>query len=256
MLYIHTLHNLTPKTADVESVYLIRDIKDKTPYPLKEERMANYFAQFVLKDEEEKVMKNSLELVEPTLAKVRTLITKKDELHESVNLQRTEQILSDVTAPINKNLEYFNEIFIWQQNFIQEMSLIFNSLPKLRTREEKVAGNDKLNVLFQRVLRNDRFGFNGFDIVNERQVEEFKALHESMLKGYLFHYSLEEELRKASFADIKSRISEDRLKEVEEIYRDILEIQKGINVAYEANMRMVNLALVMYAYVKWLNSVV
>ena len=99
-----------------------------------------------------------------------------------------------------------------------------------------------------------RFGFNGFDIVNERQVEEFKALHESMLKGYLFHYSLEEELRKASFTDIRSRIPADRLKEVEEIHKEILEIQKGINIAYAANMRMVNLALVMYAYVKWLNS--
>jgi len=254
MLYIHALHNLTSKTADVESVYLIRDIKDKTPYPLKKEQMTNYFAQFVLKDEEEKTMRNSLALVEPTLAKMRALILEKNDLHESVNLQRTEQILSDVTVSMNKNLDYFNEIFIWQMSFIAEMTIIFNSLPKLKTREEKVAGNDKLNVLFQRVLRNDKFGFNGFDIVNERQVEEFKALHESMLKGYLFHYSLEEELRKASFTDIRSRIPADRLKEVEEIHKEILEIQKGINIAYAANMRMVNLALVMYAYVKWLNS--
>lgn len=254
MLYIHALHNLTQKTADVESVYLIREIKDKTPYPLREEQMSVYFAQFVIKNEEEKAMRDSLALVEPTLARVRGLLDESNELHESVNVQRTKQILNDVTGPMQQNLAYFDELFIWQRTFIQEMSLIFNSLPKLRTREEKVAGNDKLNVLFQTVLRNDKFGFNGFDIINERQVEEFKALDESMLKGYLFHYSLEEELKKASFGNIKPRIPLNRLQEVEEIHRDILQIKKGIDTAYAANMRMVNLALVMYAYVKWLNS--
>ena len=45
-----------------------------------------------------------------------------------------------------------------------------------------------------------------------------------------------------------------KVAEVEYIQKNIELIKKGIERAYDANMRMVNKALVLYAYVKWLNT--
>ncbi len=255
MLYIHALHHLTTKTAEVESVYLIRDIKTKTPYPLKEAQMQEYFADFTISETDQQLMAQSASLVQPTIETVERLLRENNELHESVALQRTLQMLKNVPAAMQKNISYTEAIMYWQQAmFIPDLTAVFNSLPKLKTREEKIAGNDKLNVIFGKILRNTNFAFNGYDLVNEGQVSEMNALMESLNKGFLFHLSLEEELHKENFDNIKKRISQDKLQEIEELQKNIETIKRGVDRAYQCNMRMVNVALVMYAYVKWLNS--
>ncbi len=255
MLYIHALHHLTPKTAEVESVYLIREIKSKTPYPLKEPQLQEYFTDFSVSETDVQAMNQTLALVEPTIQEVERLIQENDPIHESVALQRTLQMLKNVPHALQKNLSYSEAIMYWQQgSFIPDVTTIFNSLPKLKTREEKIAGNDKLNEIFGKILRNKDFAFNGYDIVNEGQVSEMNALMESLNKGFLFHYTLEEELRKESFDNIKHRLPPAKVQEIEQIKKNIEEIKRGVERAYQCNMRMVNTALVMYAYVKWLNG--
>ncbi len=255
MLYIHALHHLTPKTADVESVYLIREIKGKTPFPLKEQQMQEYFSDFLVSETDTQLMAQTLALVEPTIQAIEKLLQENDPLHESVALQRTLQMLKNVPLAMEKNLSFTEAIMYWQQGtFIPDVTAVFNSLPTLKTREEKIAGNDQLKGIFGRILRNNDFAFKGHDLVNEGQVSEMNALQESLNKGFLFHYTLEEELRKESFENIKQRIPPARVQEVEQIKKNIEEIKKGVERAYQCNMRMVNTALVMYAYVKWLNS--
>lgn len=255
MLYIHALHHLTTKTAEVESVYLIREIKSKTPYPLKEPQMKDYFADFSVSETDTQMMAQTLALVEPTIQEVERILQENDSVHESVALQRTLQMLKNVPLAMQKNLSFTEAIMYWQQGtFISDVTTIFNSLPKLKTREEKIAGNDKLNEIFGKILRNKDFAFNGYDLVNEGQVSEMGALMESINKGFLFHYTLEEELRKESFDNVKRRIPAAKVQEIDQIKKNIEEIKRGVERAYQCNMRMVNTALVMYAYVKWLNS--
>jgi hypothetical protein len=255
MLYIHALHHLTPKTAEVESVYLIREIKGKTPYPLKESQMQEYFGDFSVSETDTQAMSHSLSLVEPTIQEVERLLQENDPIHESVALQRTLQMLKNVPAAMQKNISFTEAIMYWQQGtFITDLTTVFNSLPKLKTREEKISGNDKLNDIFGKILRNKDFAFNGYDLVNEGQVSEMNALIESLNKGFLFHYTLEEEMRKESFDNIKHRLPPAKVQEIDQIKKNIEEIKRGVERAYQCNMRMVNTALVMYAYVKWLNS--
>ena len=66
MLYIHQLNQLTVKSAELESVYLIRELKQKTPYPLREEQLQNYFADFFISDTDKNVTEQALPLVQPT----------------------------------------------------------------------------------------------------------------------------------------------------------------------------------------------
>ena len=60
MLYIHQLKDLTPKSADIEVVPVIREIKTRTPYPLREENVKDYFELFFVSESEKKTMQRAL----------------------------------------------------------------------------------------------------------------------------------------------------------------------------------------------------
>ena len=80
------------------------------------------------------------------------------------------------------------------------------------------------------------------------------GLIESLNKGFIFHFTLEEELQKRSFEQIKHRIPGNRLEEVEKIKRKVMAINNGVQRAYNFNRRMVDLAVYLYSYIKWLSQ--
>ena len=81
MLYIHQLSHLTPKMADLESVYLVREIKGKTPYPLREDQLKSLFNDFFVLGNEIETIEKGLELVEPTVELVKGLLQKQSSLY-------------------------------------------------------------------------------------------------------------------------------------------------------------------------------
>ncbi len=255
MLYVHKLNQLTVKSAEVESVYLIRELKQKASFPLQEKHFTSIFQEFFISPTDKNLMEQAISLLPLTIEKIEMISTEKNPLHESFNLQRSVQILKEMPAALTNNLHYTQEISEWQNGaFIPDTVALLNIIPRLRTKEEKVGHNTRLNTPFQKILRNTDFAFRSNDIVNEGHVTAIQGLSESMNKGFFFHFSLEEELRKVDFNSLKLRLPAAKITEAEEIRGDIQILQKGIERAYDVNMRMVNKALVLYAAVKWMNQ--
>lgn len=254
MLYIHKLSQLAPKSAEVESVYLIREIKQRTPYPLTEQKLQEYLAPFLVQEEEKTKMFQSLELLEPTTRMITNILLQRDPVHEVINIQRAIKTLKEMPEDLQRNLSYIDEILEAQKRFISEITALMNIIPTLKTSEEKRICNLKLKQMFESILRNKEFFFNFMDIINEAHVSHILALRESMKEGFFFHISLEDELKKKSFEERKIKIPSDKLEEADHINNNLITIEKGIKTAYDINMRQVNLALVLYAYVKWLNG--
>ncbi len=255
MLYLHNLNHLTPKAADVESVPLIREIKQQVGYPLTELKLRAHLSSFFATEDDLNKMELALLLVEPTLEQVATLAAEKnEELHEPASLVRAKQILDEVPPAMDQNLQFARVINEWQNLFFQETVEIFNALPKLRMQEEKIAYNERLNEIFRMILRNKEFAFNFWDLVHEAHVSHVDGLIESLNKGFIFHFTLEEELQKRSFEQIKHRIPGNRLEEVEKIKRKVMAINNGVQRAYNFNRRMVDLAVYLYSYIKWLSQ--
>ena len=227
MLYIHKLKDLSTKSADVESVYLIRELKQKTPPPFTLPKVQEYFAEFMISPTDKQIIEEAAKLLTPTTELVQSIMQDNDSIHEVVNIQRTLQILTELPGPLQINLNYINEMLAWQEQFIN---------------------------IFEKILRNKEFGFQDEDIISEAQISHIVGLNESLASGFLFHFTLEEELKKVDFETIKPRISQNRLQEDAVIRENVFKIRRGVERAYDINMRMVNLALVMYSYVKWLTS--
>lgn len=254
MLYIHKLSDLSPQTADVESVYLIRELKQKTPYPFNQQLLGDYFSDFSLSTTDKDAIDVALQLIDPAIIEMQNMLMERDPIHEEVNIQRAIQILMEIPPALRNNQAYVSEIMAGQDQFPAQITALFNKIPQLRGQEEKVACNTQVNQVFQKVLRHNQFGFHYSDIIHEGQVAQLTGLDEGMSKGFFFHISLEDELKKIDYNTLKSKLPEEKVAEVERLRENIVLIRKGVERAYQANMRMVNTALVLYAYVKWLTN--
>lgn len=254
MIYIHQLNHFGPKAAESEAVYLIRELKQKTPYPLNPDWVSAYFTDFLLSQTDKEAMQQALDLIEPTIQQVLQLLQEQSPVYESVNLQRAIGILKELPPSLQQNISYFEHILPWQEPYIQALIPVLNGIPKASTITDKKKWNDFLNLFFERILRTNQFAFNSQDIIHEGPLAQIVGLSESMGKGYFFHVSLEEELKKVPFDVLKRRLPPEQLQATEAIASNIEKIRKGIERGYESNMRLVNWAVVLYAYVKWLSN--
>ena len=98
MLYIHQLNHLSSKMADLESVYMVRDLREKVKFPLKEEIMEEAFCEFFVSSSELQLIEETAVLVTPTIEMVKSLAQVGSDLYEAVSLQRTIQALQPVTV--------------------------------------------------------------------------------------------------------------------------------------------------------------
>lgn len=254
MIYIKNLNQLTPKIADIESVSLIREIKRDFSLPVKEDKIRRHFLPYFVKEQDIEIMKNSLYVIKPTLEGFTVLLERKDSDYAPINIARAHKLVSEVQEPLLINIKYAEEIFSWQEEFLKETTLIFNSLPGARSHEKKLELNNRLNILFQKILRNKEFAFMYLDIVNEAEVEHMKSLRDMISQGFLFYIKMEEELNKMNFNSIKKRISADKLRNSELLCNKVSEIKKGVDVAYQINMNMINWTVLLYSYVKFLRG--
>ncbi|MBN2053115.1 hypothetical protein JW756_06430 [Candidatus Woesearchaeota archaeon] len=256
MLYIHQLKDLTPKSADIEAVPLIREIKTRTPLPLREEHVRSYFELFFVSESELRSMIKAHELIPQAVQEVQALLHANDHDYEAVNLQRAITMLKEIPPFLLNNINYAREIGVWQSDFVISFTKLFNQLPNIKHQPEEFKKdiNDELNNVFEKILRNNDMAFNYKDVVSEGQTSRIGDLSESMEKGFFFHVLLEEEIKKHSFEIIKHRIPGEKVRKVDSIRLKVEEIKKGVDAAYELNMRMINWALVIYGYIKWLTG--
>src|SRR3989344_4657454 len=196
MIYIHGLSQLSPKTVDIESVPIIREIKRNIAFPVSNERVKEHFSPFFVYKADTDIMEKSLSLVNPTILEIRSLLGKNDSDFEAINL------------------------------------------------------NNKLNLLFMKILRNKEMAFRHNDLIGEAHVERIKDLKKMLENGFIFHIKLEEEMNKTPFFIIKKRIPTGKLAYSDRILMNVLAIKEGIDKAYETNMSMIKWAATLYSYIK------
>lgn len=253
MLYLHTLPMFSLKTVELESVPIIREIKEQTPYPLNGEKLSNYFGSYFVSQLDLEHIQEALTQIEPALNTLKRILLERDQVHEPANLQRSIQLLNEVPEALSRNLAYAEEMIAWQEQ-ISTVASLLNQIPLFKTKEEKIAGNKQIQEVFETLLRHKDFTFKFQDIINEMHLNHINDLAESLEQGYLFHFTLEEELRKDNFAVIQSRIPPERLAEAASIQQSVESIKKAVSRAYNLNLSMACIATFVYSYVKWLNS--
>jgi len=258
MLYIHKLSDFNDKSADIESITIVRDLKGKIGFPVTQTYLERCFSDFFITEEDLMLMENSYAIIAPTRAMVEGFASSGNQFYEPMNLQRVLQILNSIPGDLANNIAYAKEMFVYQRQIVQDLVPLLNALPSLRAQEDKIAVNKTLNMYFDKILRHREptgdFDFKYLDIIHEIHLSGLTGLEDSMKKGFLFHITLEEELKKLDFFEIKSRIPPELLKNAEDLEKNLFAIRKGIERAYMINMQMLNFAVMMYSCIKWVSS--
>jgi hypothetical protein len=250
MLYIHRLSDLNPKSAEIESTLIIRELKRKIKLPITKEIIEGELQTIFISDTDSQSISNAISLINPTADEINKIFDKNDPLYEPINMKRAMDILREMPDPLFANLNYAEYLKNWKQNFIAEFVDILNNIPKLTKKEDQEAYNKKLNDIFEKLLRRQDLFFNSAGLINEANIEHIEALNSSMENGFLFHILLEEEIHKVKFSIIRNRIPKDELAIVESLKQKIATIKDGIDRAYAHNLRIVQLAVILYSYIR------
>ncbi|MBI5390012.1 hypothetical protein HZB02_00810 [Candidatus Woesearchaeota archaeon] len=248
MVYIHRLQDLTQKSADIESVPIVRELRARLKMPLIEDAMLKEFVRFFVEEHELESLQEALDTIPLAIEATKALLEKNDPLYERVNLQRALQMFNEMPSPLQANLALGRDIVNWQGTFATEATEILNAIPHLKTHDEKKAYNDRLNNLFLKLLRNTEMHFRYNDLIHEGQTNTMLSFSESMAKGFYFHVTLEMELKKI---DYRRNTPYDKLPAVDAVTEQVKRIKRGVDYAYAINLRMIDWALHLYAYFKW-----
>ncbi len=250
MIYIHSLNDLSPKSTEVEVVKVMRELKRNYPLPLTEEKLDSQLITYFMSDTDKFLMDKALDQINPVIYELKDLLDNGSETYSKVNIQRAINILDKLREALTKNILYSNNMIRYKGQTIREFTYMINQNLKFKE-EENANYNKKLSDIFERMLRHDGdFYFNAEEIVNEGEVQAITGLYEGMKKGYLFHVSLDEELKKLDFSIIKNKLSAEDLQKSELLTTKIEEIKRGIVRAYEHNMRMIEVAIILYSYIR------
>jgi len=250
MLYIHRLMDLNPKSAEIETTPILRRLRERCRFPLTEQQLAEDFPEYFVSETDQKLIMQAIELLPDVMRRVSSF---SETYAEPRNIQRAHSLLQEIQEPLQKSKAYVDDLRAWHNGCLPALVTLLNSIRQLRTQEEKVRVNDELNMIFVRLLGTDRFVFS-HPVVNEGHVIRTNDLAESMGKGVLFRVTLEEEIKKMPWDQIQLRIPKEHLQEAEELRQRILQIKKGIDCAYNCNMRTIALSILLYTYVKWVKT--
>jgi hypothetical protein len=253
MLYIHTLKDLTVKSADIECTSLIREIKKGNKMPLDESQVEKQLSIFFVSKIDVEHMRKALDMIPETVNEI-VALSKSGKNLEAINLKRACSGLNEITAPLEKNMEYAIKLIAFQETFIPKITDLLSQIPKLKTDAEKKSFDESMSLFFAKILRNKKdFAFAYSDIINEAHTARMNNLTESMVHGFFFHVPIEEYLKKQEGKDLAKGQSSEAAA-VDSINKQILLIKEGVDRAYDANTRMLNMAVVLYAYIKWIRG--
>lgn len=253
MLYIHKLSDLNAKSAAIESIQILRSIRQQESSPT-QENLGSHLSGSFIANADIAVIEQAILVLQPTIARLNAILAARNPVHEPVNVSRSIQGLTQVSGNLARNLEYAKEMLSLQQGIVSGVAAVLNSIPFLRTAAEKSEANAALSRYFELILRSKDLSFNYHEMISEGHVLLVKDLVESFANGYVFHYTLEDEIRKANFEAIKHRIPAHLLQESCDVAASIARVKEGVDRAYDVNMRMVSQSLVLFSFIKWLVS--
>jgi hypothetical protein len=249
MLYLHSPKDLNQKTADIESVQLMRDIKTKVKFPVTKEMLDFVAAPFFISDKEWAQMNDSLDAIQPLIMEIQSIAPQP--FHEPVNMKRAANMLSAIEPNLGNNIAYAIGMREDKEAMLMELAEIFNGLRMSKDQAMLVDYNTRLGRIFETILLSTEFDYNTAAIINEGQINSIKTLHESMNQGYFFHKTLEEEMKKVDFSAIKYHFPQEAMKQADIMTDKIFSIKKGVDAAYNHNMRMMEFAVILFGCVKY-----
>ena len=242
------------RSAETESVYLLREIKQKFTLPLAFPAFQEFLSDANVSETDITMINQALELIPLTLHRLMIIYESKNQHLEMINVERSTNILKAAIKDLQKNRDYAQALKESLEPNLSKLTSVLNAVPKAKNQEDKVALNNEISNVFEFILRNQQFFFNCRDIIEEGTLSSIRGLHESMGHGYLYHLGIEEELKKTDPHEVRAKVPAEISEAVTAVKENVAFIKEAVERAYNINKRMVDLAVYLYTFVKLANG--
>ncbi|MBI2112127.1 hypothetical protein HYT52_01155 [Candidatus Woesearchaeota archaeon] len=254
MLYIHKLTDLNMRSAETESVYLLRDLKQKFTMPLGYPQFSEFLNDAHVSETDLAMISQALEVLPSTIAQLMMIYESNNQNLEMINVERSINILKALRGYLQSNLDYALTLRDSLELNLKKLVSTLNIVPKAQSHEAKLALNTDISNVFEFLLRNQQFFFNCSDLVEEGALSSIKGLNESYMHGFLYHLGIEEELKKINANEIEAKVPKEICEAINTIKKNVAMIKEASERAYNINKRIVDLSVFLYTFVKWANG--
>ncbi|MBI4441485.1 hypothetical protein HY639_04920 [Candidatus Woesearchaeota archaeon] len=160
--------------------------------------------------------------------------------YESINIKRLISTINEIRPALAVNKEAFTQLMAKQANLPIRMQVLFQELREHNTRETKIrVGQGVFALLCEMAGAKD--SINAQAKINEAHVTHSKELAERFAQGYIYHWSLEEEIKHIPFNQIFTKFPEDEKELYYQLTKLLDELTKTTNAIYSMNWKHVAL---------------
>ncbi len=165
--------------------------------------------------------------------------------YEGVNLQRLHVTINEIKPALAYNKEAFINLLQRQQNIPIRMQVLLNKIREEPSKTSKTAvGREVFQMLCD--IAGASEGINAMSKVNESHVNHSNDLATRFAEGYIYHWSLEEEIRHIRFEHIFAKLSEIEKELFHQMSGLLEELAKTTKAVYALNWKHVSLIRKIY----------
>lgn len=174
------------------------------------------------------------------------LARQKPSVYELVNLQRLILTITEINPAIQTNKEAFVTLLSKQENLPIRMQVLFQEIREANTKTTKMkVGKDVFQLLCE--VAGAKEGINAAVKINESHVNHNKELAQRFGEGYIYHWSLEEEIKHISFDQIFKKVPEAEKDYFFQLVKLLDELAKTTNAVYTLNWKHITLLRRVYS---------
>jgi len=174
------------------------------------------------------------------------LARQKPSTYELVNLQRLILTIGKIKPAVRTNKEAFLALLSKQENLPIRMQVLFQEIREANTKTTKMkVGKDVFQLLCE--VAGAKEGINAAAKINESQVNHSKELAQRFAGGYIYHWSLEEEIKHVPFDQIFKKVPETEKEYFFQLAKLLDELAKTTNAVYTLNWKHIALLRRVYS---------
>ncbi|MBT3406336.1 hypothetical protein HN419_04160 [Candidatus Woesearchaeota archaeon] len=214
------------------------------------EEISNYF----ISESEVDAMKSVqgvFDEIEGIMIHISALADQKKKVYETMNIGRVKTIINEVPGALQRNIDLFENLLKVQQGLCNNVQ---SSLSRLRSGKNDTVldalGKEMFSIMCD-VLGNGEGRLKYEELINEQQYEHMNGIVGQLKDGYMFHFSVIDEMHTQSLAKLlEQQVPEEDRKINDHLMEKMLCVANAVNVAYNANWKIIAMTRKLFCIVK------
>jgi hypothetical protein len=174
-------------------------------------------------------------------------VTSNPKNYESINVHRLKATVEELPGPLKLNIGELKKVESLQHAVPVAVKDLINAARNANSPEElQKIPKDSFKLMC--AIANDENGeLKPDQRINESHRSHIKDISERFKTGYIYHWSIEDELKKIPFQDIFSRLEKEQQDRFHKLAKDLDKLNESVDVAYQLNWRQISLIRRIYS---------